>query len=295
MRRAKFAPAKQALFGAARADWRSRPASVLRSGVEAALLAAVALGCAQAGWSVLTPDGAGASGPRMDHNPNRLNANTADVRSPFAPSLIDSDGGSHAAAALLSSVRLAGVRMAHEPSQSGAYFTLADGEQHAFSVGQEISSGVTLAEVSRDFVLVSYEGGQQQISMATAPQFSFAQAMLGRGAAPAAQETAIAEAAHESTQTAALTAEDAAWLTTALAQMQVEDGAARGWRVPGAAPAAAQAAGLRGGDLIVAVNGVGPGDASALLGAVSQGEVELSVRRGEGETLTVTLAVAPPT
>jgi hypothetical protein len=287
MRRAKFASPKQALFGATGADWRSRPATVLRSGVEAALLAAVALGCAQAGWSVLTPDGAGASGPRIDHNSSRRDADTADVRSPFAPSLVDADGGSHAAAALLSSIRLAGVRMAEEPSRSGAYFTLADGEQHAFSVGQQISTGVMLADVGRDFVLVSYEGGQQQISMATAPQFSIAQAILGRREAPAEAAPQVAAA-----DTIAV---DAAWLTGALGPMHVEDGPSRGLRVPGAAPAAAQAAGLRSGDLIVAVNGVGPGDASALLGAVSDGHVELTVRRGESETLTVTLAVAPPT
>lgn len=162
------------------AELRERAIGAVRPSVEAMLLAAVALGCAQAGWSVLAPSTAGAlsAASEDDRDPSRLLV--SEVVSPFAPDLLESDAASHAAAALLSGIQLNGVRIADEPGRSGAILTLNDGSQHAFAVGQEISAGVTLAQVSDTYVLVAYQGGQQQISIASAaPTFSFARAMMG--------------------------------------------------------------------------------------------------------------------
>ena len=104
---------------------KERAMMVLRPGVNALLLAAVALGCAQLGWNALTPNLArgSADAPRPVEN--------AAIRSPFNPSAEEGVGASPAAEAILSSVRLSGVRVASEPALSGAVLTLADGEQRA--------------------------------------------------------------------------------------------------------------------------------------------------------------------
>lgn len=162
-------------------DFRERAMSAVRPGVEALLLAAVALGCAQAAWTVLAPNNAGAVNSTDDQqDASRLLV--SDVASPFAPALLDSAGPSHAALALLSGVQVNGVRIAaDDPSRSGAILTLNDGSQKAFLIGQEISAGVTLSEVSASYVLVAYPGGTQQLTMASGAQgFSFARAMMGQ-------------------------------------------------------------------------------------------------------------------
>jgi S1-C subfamily serine protease len=60
------------------------------------------------------------------------------------------------------------------------------------------------------------------------------------------------------------------------------------------APAEAVAAGLREGDLIVAVNGLGPTRMMEALSAAATGRVELSIVRGAGERVTLTLAARSP-
>src|SRR5262245_51156380 len=101
-----------------------RAFNAMRPGVEALLLAAVAMGCAQAGWSALAPHVAYSSDtPKADtFEPGMEEAAQAAVRSPFSPALDGS--GSHAATAVLSSVKLAGVRVADDPSRSGCILTL---------------------------------------------------------------------------------------------------------------------------------------------------------------------------
>ena len=267
-----------------------RAYAALRPGIETLLLAAVALGCAQAGWSVLTPSAADALNASSDTDaaPARLSA--IDVVSPFEPSRADGDQQSQAVAALLSGMQLSGVRTAGDPALSGAVLTLNDGAQRAFAVGQEISAGVSLAEVGVDYVMVAYSGGRQRITMSAGPSYSFARAMMGLEPAPGAPQhsepvVAVADAPAALSQQAG---GEAAWLEATLAQIAQVEGAAQGWRVAEPLPLAATQAGLQPGDVILSVNGAGPeSGASALIAAVQSGAVQLEVSRNASRVMLV--------
>jgi len=176
--------------GAAGGD---RAITPMRPVVEAALVAAVAFGCAQVGWAVLTPnaaDATAANGANADSRLPRIDA--APVLSPFADAALSGEAGSAAAFAAASNLSLAGVRVAAETDRSSAVIALADGAQRAFRIGDEIADGVRLASVSGDYVIVSYPGGQRQLTIAP-PPVSFARALMGQTPAPvAAAATAAA-------------------------------------------------------------------------------------------------------
>ena len=387
-------------LGKARQDWREKLGAAVRPGVEATLLAAVALGCAQTGWSVLAPGSAGASSGNSGPNVRLMNAANADARTPFAPGVSADGAAARAAVALAESLKLDGVRMAEDPARSGAFFTMADGAQRAFAVGQEIAPGVTLDDVRAQYVVISYTGGAREIPLQRVSSYSFARALMGAradaadaaaieapptvqqaAATPVAPERAVpadlaatpfsvssqngedvesasvanntqaarsfaaslasSQPAPENTGAAAAAngasanpasgqslfaarvveeaqndaqnfaqndraahapaafasnafTQDAGAIMAMIARSEVNDGAVRGWRVT-ALPPSAQAAGLHEGDLVLSVNGVGPGDAAALLNAVSSGQVALRVRRAGGEEVMLSLTVSPPT
>lgn len=263
---------------------RERAVGLVRPGVEAVLLAAVAFGCAQAGWSLIAPNSAGASA--TGDEPERVRVAGAAVRSPFAPEAVAADAASHAAQTLLASVQLAGVRMANDPAQSGAVFTLDGETQRAFTVGQEISAGVRLTEVGADYVLLSYAGGQQQISMPAAPTYSFARALMGEAQRSAPLSVSYSAAAPS--VGAAPSAQDAQWLRQTLTRLETNEEGARGWRVSGALPAALSDAGLQDGDLILTINGVGPENPVGAVSAASSGSATLSILRG-AQRLSITI------
>lgn len=309
--------------------WRSRALGALRPGVEAALVAAVALGAAQAGWSALTPPSAGAAGaPASD--PDQAGATAiATVRTPFAPEVADADAASSAAAALASAVQLAGVRMADDPGRSGAVLMMADGAQRAFVIGQEIGDGVRLSDVQADYVLLDYAGGRRQVTLAAPPRASFALALMGRAAAPnSAPAPALVSAPRPDAPPAPVavaaeasdvdgvqspfapgvdaaaapvrprlaladsaTPEQAAWLAATLAQVENRDGQPYGWRVASPAPPEAVAAGLQPGDLILTVNGAGPARALEALSAAASGAVTVDVETARGARRTFSLQV----
>jgi len=286
----------------------SKAMGVVKPGVEALLLAAVALGCAQAGWSVLAPNEAGAiNTATSDTTTEDPHVQFADVRSPFAPEIADLSQ-SHAVDALLSVIQLSGVRMAEETGKSGAFLTLADGGQRAFLVGQEVVAGVTLADVGPSYVLLAFEGGQRQLTMTSAPSYSFARAMLGLEPAPGAPRLAddaagaavrveASVAAPESVFAAAaptpvgasVSTSDADWLRTTLQSVEQRGERAHGWRAADPVPAALIEAGLRSGDVILTVNGVAPGD-PALLSALNAPSVELTIDRAG---VPVTISFTP--
>jgi type II secretory pathway component PulC len=282
-------------MGKARKAWRARtgftphgfsaaePRRLLnaaRPAAEAALLAAVALGCAQMGMSALT-------------------ANSAHSSSPDATS--DAGAPTPAAAAPIRS-----PRMADDEARSGAIFVLEGQDQRAFSVGQEVAPGVRLSAVAQDHITVAYEGAERRIAIEQAPQrFSFARALMGeaQSAPPPAEvrflsdapETAPVSApaptpftAHAAPPAAATPAAPTmeAWLAATLSQ--VEAGAAPGWRIAGPVPDAAAAAGLRSGDLVVSINGYGPERSAEAAGAAAQGVVRLEIVR-DGAPVAITL------
>lgn len=161
-------------------------AGALRPGVEAAMLAAVAFGCAQAGWSLVGPGPAlgsiGASAEDGAQEPSLIALPDDDALvSPFAPNAASLPGASNAAAAYIATVQLAGVRLSENPARSGAILTLQDGAQRAYLVGQELSAGIVLAEVTPDGVVVRFEGGERLLPLAApARGASFADALMGR-------------------------------------------------------------------------------------------------------------------
>jgi len=305
---------------------RERALSIVRPSIEAMLLAAVALGCVQAGWSVLTPSSAGAVDAASDDDRVDVSFDLANVQSPFAPHAVGSGAASHAMAALVSGIELKGVRLAEDHSRSGAMLLLGEGVERAFLIGDEIAEGVTLADVDPDYILLAYEGGQRRLEMTAAPSYSFARAMLGLERAPGAPEqaevqsyaramlgqanapatdepVAIPAAAVEAPPPASAqfsAAPDAAgaaaeapllqdqqWLASALANVELADGVARGWRIQ-APPPAAEAAGLRAGDLVLTLNGVGPANIAQAVAAARSQHLELMVERG-GERVRITV------
>ncbi|MDX2235204.1 MAG: PDZ domain-containing protein [Hyphomonadaceae bacterium] len=150
------------------------------------MLAAVALGCAQAGWSLAGPGSAHGSADASSADENRQEASLGDaeIRSPFAPDARLDEGASNAALAYLATIQLSGVRVSTDAARSGAIFTLQDGAQRAFVVGQDLTAGVTLTEVRADGVRLGFEGGDKDMVLAQPATFSFANAMMGRGPAP---------------------------------------------------------------------------------------------------------------
>jgi type II secretory pathway component PulC len=316
-----MAKSRKILLTSSVSGLRERAISAVRPGVEALLLAAVALGCAQAGWSVLTPSTAGAFNATNESDTDALRVDVSEVVSPFAPNYTSNDAQSHAVAALLSGVQLSGVRVSTEPLRSGAVLTMSDGAQRAFSVGDDIGAGVTLSDVGATYVLVSYQGGQQEISMTTAPGYSFARAMMGLEPAPGAPQ--LAEAASEQVTPAAPAAAPAAavaaapqeavlaatsvfatsaaapeaqaqgmdWLRATLAQPV--EGQNAGWRLAEPLPQAALDAGLRSGDTVVSVNGATSADALTALSSPPQ-SLALSVMR-DGQLVTLTIDLSDQT
>ncbi|MDX2236441.1 MAG: type II secretion system protein N [Hyphomonadaceae bacterium] len=311
---------------ARRSDWRSRAASAVRPSVEALLLAAVALGCAQAGWGALTPHDAGASGAAPADDAH-ANLTPADVRTPFNPTA-SAEGASNAVAALAANVTLVGVRMADEPGRSGAVLSLEDGAQRAFVIGQEISAGLRLSAVQPDHVVIAFDGGERRLAMAAPARASFALALMGQAEAPAGPAlataapeepvmaaaaapahdgvrspfaaTAAAPAAQPMLSSLAVrdegaTPEHAAWLAATLAQVESRNGAPYGWRVAAPAPDAARAAGVEAGDLVLSVNGAGPARALEALSAAAGGDVVIEIERADGARATVTVQASART
>jgi hypothetical protein len=167
-------------FGLDRAG--DRALLAVRPAVEAALLAAVAFGCAQVGWAALTPGVAEATSARADGgSATPAPAPAMPVLSPFA---VGAGGDDSAATALMANLKLTGVRVGADPARSSAMIVMADGAQRAFLVGSEIGDGVSLAQVSNDYIVLSYAGGQRQLALPGAPA-GFAKALMGTGPIPA--------------------------------------------------------------------------------------------------------------
>jgi type II secretory pathway component PulC len=274
-----------------------RTIGALRPGVEAILLAAVALGCAQAGWEVMSPRYATAANPSPNDDMESAPAVTAeaDFVSPFAPDGAGHDSASSAANAILSNLRVVGVRMAADPGRSGAI--LDQGGQHgAFTVGDDLGAGVELVAVQPNGIEVSIAGTRRLIAIEQQDSGpSFARAMMGLSPVDTAPQIAVAANEVEPVSATRISAigGEAAWLSAAMGAMEYDaTGAAVGWRVSAAAPAQMREAGLQPGDLVVAVNGQVPG---AMASIDPQAPITLTVRRANAALATIRLEVGAPT
>jgi hypothetical protein len=275
--------AKRLHLAPAGGDLRSLAGTVVRPAIEAMLLAAVALGLGQAGWSALAPaqasasgtDGAGLDGLDADSvatAPARLAA------SPFAPRRA---AGDFVGLAELGAVRLVGVRMAEDPARSGAVISLSGGAQQAVLVGQEILTGVRLDRVELDGVVVSYSGGAHRIALPDAQGPSTAQLLMGQSG-PAAATVAQFGAAEQ------------AWLAATLADPVMDGGTVLGYRLAASAPALVREAGLASGDVIVSINGAPAGEPLAAIAAVGAGgSVAIGVRPQAGGDVRIVRFALP--
>jgi general secretion pathway protein C len=264
---------------------------LIRPGAEAVLLAGVAIGCAQIGWRIVSPDSAEVVFVDGGNFPVETSL-VSEPRSPFAPFGAGDDSGltPHAD---VSGIRLVGVRMSSRPESSGAVLILGDGLQRSFLVGYEIAEGVRLEEVASNHIVVSIGDQHESLMLERAAPAapSLALALMGvPQEMPANQPVQMASAADASARAVSLplgpSGDVASWLMSTAGQVEMRGGAAYGWRAASALPEA----GVQAGDLIVSVNGVGPNDGQAKLLAAARGAIALVVERRSGERVRLSLS-----
>jgi len=275
------------------ARWGGGAVSLIRPGAEAVLLAGIAIGCAQIGWRIAAPDK-----PELafsDTSPLAAEANlVSDIRSPFAP-FGDHLAGDDTPHADINGIRLVGVRMSSEPDSSGAVLVLGDGVQRSFLVGYEIAQGVRLEEVASTHIVVSIGGAHESLALerATPTGPSLALALLGvPQSVPAGQQQPVQTASINDVSANAVSlpvtsnANTAAWLMSTAGQIEVRGGVPYAWRAATALPEA----GVKAGDLIISVNGIGPGDGQAKLLSAARGPITLLAERRSGERVRLSLS-----
>jgi general secretion pathway protein C len=158
--------------------------------------------------------------------------------------------------------------------KGSAVIQIPGGQQKAFSIGDEVCCGATLAEVYADRVVISRGGAREALRLADKGDFSRAAASAAAPPAPTAAQGVSATQEMISVQA-----------------VSTADGAYRLQLFPGADPGLFGRSGLQAGDILVSVNGVAvPGDASAataLLGGLRKnGPVSLIVERS-GQPMVV--------
>jgi len=269
----------------------------IRPGAEAALLAGVAIGCAQIGWRIVSPEAPDFSVAEAEPIET---AQVAAPRSPFAPlGLVDATAP--VAHAELSGVRVVGVRVAKVPDESGAVLIMGDGVQRSFLVGFEIAEGITLSDVAANHIVVSL-GDEEQSLMLERPSTrapSLALALMGvPQAMPAQQPVQVAHAGDVNARAvsmpvASLSADEpgdaASWLIATAGQVEMRAAKPFAWRAAGGMPDQFHKAGLQPGDLIISINGAGPADGRARLLSAARGPMSLTVERHTGERLALSL------
>ncbi len=274
--------------------WRGGALALIRPGAEMALLAGVAIGCAQIGWRIVSPEVPDLA--VSDVTPDAsVEIAAADIRSPFAP-LQFADAGGPGVQADLSGIRLVGLRVAPRAEDSGAILILGDGAQRSFLVGYEIVDGVRLDAIQPNHIVVSLGDSEQIIPLERAAPVapSLALALLGRPqpefVSPAAVMASAAPAwtGDGQAETVSLPlgreADIAGWLVATSGQVEHRNDQPYAWRAAGAAPQQVRDAGVQAGDLIVSVNGVGPNSGQArLISAATAGQITLEIERKTGQ------------
>ncbi len=280
------------------ARWGGGAASLIRPGAEAVLLAGVAIGCAQIGWRIASPEVPDLS--FVEAGPALAEAKLDSYqRSPFAPFGATEVGG-QAPQADISGIRLVGVRMSSRPESSGAVLILGDGVQRSFLVGYQIADGVRLEEVAANHIVVTV-GDQQESLMLERPTPagpSLALALLGvPQSVPVSQPVQTAWTGDGSARAvsmpvtatparAASRVDNVAWLMSTAGQVEMRSGVPYGWRAVSALPEAD----IQAGDLILSINGVGPKDGQAKLISAARGPIALVAERRSGERVRLSLS-----
>ncbi|MBI1338669.1 hypothetical protein GC169_00450 [bacterium] len=278
--------------GASAQTWYDHALTMLRPGVEAVLLASVALGCVEIGWKAVAPEAADAVANPASSSVRGAAGSSSPKVSPFAP--FAAVAGATPTSGLAANLRLVGVRMALDPALSGAVVTVNGEDQRSYLVGQEIVSGLRLKEVYRDHIVVTTTLGEEPVRLQERPASngSTALALMGRTAnqLPALTvETVVGGASKQQRAVGADFQVDHGWLIATMSQVESRGGAPYAWRVAEPTPAAMQDAGLQPGDLVLSINGTHPSNAAALAETMGQGSIELIVERRTGERITIAL------
>lgn len=312
---------KRSLLSDANETVQSRAAALVRPTVEAALLAAVAIGFAQAGWNfvqISRAGGAGAGGLEPTGSLGRAGP----LQTPFEPAA--AFGGPDQAELALAGLEVQGVRAGVGSLAGGAILKLADGRQQAFLVGHEVSPGVLFTAVTREGISVSVGGVERTLALAGAPGRStgpsYADQLMGREgpgqsavvqvaaadvAAPA-QITALsarplggqdgqaplAAALPAAPALAALDAADKAWLQQTFAAKVATHNGQAGFLLGAPLPRAVAEAGFKPGDVVVRINGEPLDNPLTALSAVKSGRpLSLGVMGADGQIRTISIAV----
>lgn len=263
---------------------RRLPRTNIYSLLELVLLSLLAIQAARLVWAIVTPvDPLGdwrISRPAVQSPEQRL----ALFRG-FDPFFRLSGGGQGSAVVTSLQLSLFGVRVNEATGQGSAIIAGPDGVQNSYAVGDEIMPGVTLQAVNYDGVTISRGGAPEQIFLDQSVAAPVANPD-GTVAAPATDTTL-------SPGSVSVTPDQIRSEIQFLPRLQ--GGLVSGVVVrPQGAGAAFRAAGLREGDIVVAVNGKpisGIGDLQAAAGALpGGGNLSLSVERG-AEVVPISISV----
>ena len=254
--------------------------------VKALLLSVIAVQLAMLVWTLVTP--LGPLGRWMPPAPQALPAAAQNaLLTGFNPFDRNASGPTAPAAAPVASgeYKLFGTRAAGGGLPGSAILSGPDGQQVSVSVGEEVSPGVRLVEVGFDHVVLERGGQQLRVAMDEEPT---GDAAAPAGAAPAGAPGAAAPA--NAPLTPQRLRENIAFAPRA------SGGKVTGLLVSSLGDESVmQAAGLRSGDVIVAVNGrriTSAADAAAIQAQVGPGaRLSLTVERGAA-TVPVALNLA---
>ena len=218
------------------------------TGLELLLLSLLAIQCARLAWTIVTP-----VGPIGDWRPDSAlrPAAPAGLLGSFDPFFrISGQSGPVVVTSL--NLTLYGIRQDQASGRGSAIIATPDGVQRSFAVGEEIVPGVTLTSVDFDSVTISRGGTREQLFMDQSPAAEIVAPGPTTGpptAAPPAVVVPPAPGAPPAAPPASLTADIAF-------QPRVTGDSVSGLTVsPQGSGAGFRAAGLRPGDVVVAVNG----------------------------------------
>ncbi len=233
--------------------------------LKALLLALLAVQAAQFFWTVATP--LGPVGRWLPPTPAALpdTAQRALLASfdPFSAAAT----ATTQPAPIVTGLTLFGTRMSLGGAPGSAIIAGEDGVQISYAVGEKVAPGLRLLSVGFDFVLLGGEGTEQRLAMEGSEEPSAAVPGAGTPAAAAASGTRLTPQNIRA--------------NVAFAP-RMSNGRVTGLLVSAlGSPAFLQAAGLRDGDVVTAVNGRAVNDPSALLSQLTPGaRLSLSVERG---------------
>ena len=218
------------------------------TGLELLLLSLLAIQCARLAWTIVTP-----VGPIGDWRPDSAlrPAAPAGLLGSFDPFFrISGQSGPVVVTSL--NLALYGIRQDQASGRGSAIIATPDGVQRSFAVGEEIVPGVTLTSVDFDSVTISRGGTEEQLFMDQSP----AATMVAPGP-PTAPVVPAAPAVQVPPMPGAAPAAPPASLVADIAfQPRVTGDSVSGLTVsPQGSGEGFRAAGLRPGDVVVAVNG----------------------------------------